>query len=149
DGGASDAVVAPGRLAGLDTLLDAARATTTVTLHDPDGVAASPLPAAADQALFRIAQEAVTNALKHAPGAPVVVELYRHEAAVVLEVRDAGAPGSGTVEAPLSAGTGLLTMRERADGLGGTCSAGPLPAGGWSVRAEIPVAGLPVERQDA
>ncbi|MBE9941469.1 hypothetical protein G8C60_20300, partial [Cellulosimicrobium cellulans] len=56
---------------------------------------------------------------------------------------------SGTVEAPLSAGTGLLTMRERADGLGGTCSAGPLPAGGWSVRAEIPVAGLPVERQDA
>lgn len=149
DGGASDAVVAPGRLAGLDTLLDAARATTTVTLRDPDGVAASPLPAAADQALFRIAQEAVTNALKHAPGAPVVVELSRHGAAVVMEVRDDGAPGSGTVEAPLSAGTGLLTMRERADGLGGTCSAGPLPAGGWSVRAEIPVAGLPVERQDA
>lgn len=146
---ATDAVAAPGRLAGLDTLLDAARATTAVTLHDPDGVAASPLPAAADQALFRIAQESLTNALKHAPGAPVAVELSRHEAAVVLEVRDDGAPGSGTVEAPLSAGTGLLTMRERADGLGGTCSAGPLPGGGWSVRAEIPVAGLPSERQDA
>ncbi len=92
DGGAPDAVVAPGRLAGLDTLLDAARATTTVTFRDPDGVAASPLPAAADQALFRIAQEAATNALKHAPGAPVVVGLSRHGAAVVLEVRDATAP---------------------------------------------------------
>ncbi|MGM7423144.1 sensor histidine kinase [Cellulosimicrobium sp. CpK407] len=145
-----DAVAAPGRLAGLDALLDAARATTTVTLDDPDRVVESALPAAADQALFRIAQEAVTNALKHAPGSPVAVRVVRDGSAVVLEVRDDGAPGSAApVEAPLSAGTGLLTMRERADGLGGTFDAGPTTAGGWVVRAAVPVAGGPSEKEYA
>lgn len=145
-----DAVAAPGRLAGLDALLDAARATTTVTLDDPDRVVESALPAAADQALFRIAQEAVTNALKHAPGSPVAVRVVRDGSAVVLEVRDDGAPGSAApVEAPLSAGTGLLTMRERADGLGGTFDAGPTTAGGWVVRAAVPVAGGPSEKESA
>ncbi|MDF2808020.1 MAG: hypothetical protein K0S43_2966, partial [Cellulosimicrobium sp.] len=125
-------------------------ATTTVTLDDPDGVATSDLPAAADQALFRIAQEAVTNALKHAPGSPVTVRLVRDGSAVVLEVRDDGAPGSASpVEAPLSAGTGLLTMRERADGLGGTFDAGPTAAGGWAVRAAVPVAERPIEKENA
>ncbi|MGN7701794.1 sensor histidine kinase [Cellulosimicrobium sp. 22601] len=145
-----DAVAAPGRLAGLDALLDAARATTAVTLDDPDRVVESALPAAADQALFRIAQEAVTNALKHAPGSPVAVRVVRDGSAVVLEVRDDGAPGSAApVEAPLSAGTGLLTMRERADGLGGTFDAGPTTAGGWVVRAAVPVAGGPSEKESA
>ncbi|WP_454728418.1 sensor histidine kinase [Cellulosimicrobium protaetiae] len=145
-----DAVAAPGRLAGLDALLDAARATTTVTLDDPDDVATSDLPAAADQALFRIAQEAVTNALKHAPGSPVTVRLVRDGSAVVLEVRDVGAPGSAPpVEAPLSAGTGLLTMRERADGLGGTFDAGPAATDGWVVRAAVPVAERPTEEESA
>lgn len=145
-----DTVAAPGRLAGLDALLAAARATTTVVLDDPDGVATSDLPAAADQALFRIAQEAVTNALKHAPGSPVTVRLVRDGSAVVLEVRDAGAPGPASpVEAPLSAGTGLLTMRERADGLGGTFDAGPTAAGGWVVRASVPVSERPIERESA
>ncbi|QJW38068.1 sensor histidine kinase [Cellulosimicrobium protaetiae] len=149
-GPAVDAVAAPGRLAGLDALLDAARATTTVTLDDPGGVATSSLPAAADQALFRIAQEAVTNALKHAPGSPVTVRLARHDAAVALEVRDDGAPRTAPpVEGPLSAGTGLLTMRERADGLGGTFAAGPTSTGGWVVRASVPVADRPVVRENA
>ena len=147
---APDAVAAPGRLAGLDALLDAARAATAVTLDDPDDVAASALPAAADQALFRIAQEAVTNALKHAPGSPVTVRLVRDGSAVVLEVHDDGAPGSASpVESPLSAGTGLLTMSERADGLGGTFDAGPTAAGGWVVRACVPVAERPIEKESA
>ncbi|MFE6234690.1 sensor histidine kinase [Cellulosimicrobium sp. NPDC057862] len=147
---ARDTVAAPGRLAGLDALLDAARATTTVTLDDPDGVATSSLPAAADQALFRIAQEAVTNALKHAPGSPVTVRLARRRSALELAVHDDGAPGTAPpVESPLSAGTGLLTMRERADGLGGTFAAGPTAAGGWVVRASVPVADLPIERGHA
>jgi len=121
-----------------------------VTLDDPDDVATSDLPAAADQALFRIAQEAVTNALKHAPGSPVTVRLVRDGSAVVLEVRDVGAPGSAPpVEAPLSAGTGLLTMRERADGLGGTFDAGPAATDGWVVRAAVPVAERPTEEESA
>ena len=148
--GSLDAVAAPGRLAGLDTLLDAARATTAVTLDDPDGVAGSALPAAADQALFRIAQEAVTNALKHAPGSPVTVRLARDGAAVVLEVYDDGARGTAApVDGPLSAGTGLLTMRERADGLGGALAAGPGPGGGWTVRARVPVGEHATATEDA
>jgi len=144
DGGAprarDDRVAAPGRLAGLGTLLGAARsAGTPVVVADPDGVAGSPLPAAADQALFRIVQEALTNALKHAPGVPVEVRLARSESDVELVVRN-GAGTARPVEGPLSAGTGLLTMRERADGLGGTFRAGPTPAGGWVVRARVPVA---------
>lgn len=142
----ADEVAAPGRLAGLDGMLAAARATTAVTLDDPDRVAASVLPAAADQAVFRIVQEAVTNAVKHAPGAPVLVRLVREDGAVGLEVRDPGAaaavPGVAPVpDGPLSAGTGLLTMRERADGLGGTFAAGPTDDGGWAVRASVPLAG--------
>lgn len=137
-----DPVAAPGRLAGLGTLLDTARsAGTPVTVADPDGVAGSPLPAAADQALFRIAQEALTNALKHAPGVPVEVRLSRADGDVRLVVRnDHAAEAPRPVGAPLSAGTGLLTMRERADGLGGTFEAGPTPSGGWVVRATVPVA---------
>ncbi|MCB7135009.1 sensor histidine kinase [Cellulosimicrobium marinum] len=151
-------VAAPGRLAGLDALLDTARASARVVLDDPDGVATSHLPAAADQALFRIAQEAVTNALKHAPGSPVTVRLGRHDGTVTLEVRDDGTrDATAPVEAPLSAGTGLLTMRERADGLGGSFDAGPgrgsgsgsgtgSGSGGWVVRAALPV-GEPAPRE--
>lgn len=135
----ADSVAAPGRLAEIDALLDAARATGTPVVRDDDPVAARGLPAAADQALYRIAQEALTNALKHAPGAPVAVDLRRDGDVVVLTVHDDGAP----VPAPLggtalSAGTGLLTMRERAEGLGGTLEAGPAPGGGWTVRASVP-----------
>lgn len=147
----SEPVVAPGRLAEVGALLDAARATgTEVTwtgdVHDAD------LPAAVDQALYRITQEALTNALKHAPGAPVVVRLERSEDAVVLTVQDAGAPVRTPLGDPaLSAGTGLVTMRERAEGLGGTLVAGPTdrsasgPAGGggWTVRASVPVPSAP------
>ncbi|WP_222844006.1 sensor histidine kinase, partial [Cellulosimicrobium sp. CUA-896] len=103
-------------------------------------VARGPLPAAADQALYRIAQEALTNALKHAPRAPVTVRLARSGEHVDLVVHDDGAPAPSPLAEPaLSAGTGLLTMRERAEGLGGTLEAGPVPDGGWTVRARVPV----------
>lgn len=139
-----DAVAAPGRLASLDALLDTARTSSHVVLEDPDAVTASRLPAAVDQALFRIAQEAVTNALKHAPGAPVTVRLAQDGATVSLEVHDEGVRGRAVpVDGPLTAGTGLVIMRERADGLGGDLEAGPLPGGGWLVRARIPAATPP------
>nr|WP_241744508.1 ATP-binding protein [Cellulosimicrobium arenosum] len=138
----SEPVVAPGRLAELGTLVDTARATGTgVTVVQGPGVA--DLPAATDQALYRIAQEALTNALKHAPGAPVAVRLDRAGPDVVLTVHDDGAPGPASLGDPaLSAGTGLLTMRERAEGLGGSLEAGPgdrsAGGGGWTVRATVP-----------
>jgi signal transduction histidine kinase len=94
------------------------------------------LPATTGLAVYRIVQEAVTNAVKHAPGAPVTVDVAVADAAVELVVDSAGRPGSGS-------GSGLLSMRERAQSLGGTLTAG---AGGrgWLVRAELP---LPADRQ--
>ncbi|SKC76359.1 sensor histidine kinase [Krasilnikoviella flava] len=143
-----DPLAAPGRLDRLDDLLDVARAAgTAVTTEDPGGVARADLPAAVGHALYRIAQEALTNARKHAPGAPVTVRLARgprpRGGAVLLEVRNAPPPtGPGpAVDAagmPLSAGTGMLTMRERAEALGGTFEAGATDDGGWAVRARVP-----------
>ncbi|MBD5785852.1 two-component sensor histidine kinase [Cellulosimicrobium terreum] len=135
----AEPVVAPGRLAELGTLLDAARVTGTPVSVAQDPAAVADLPAATDQALYRIAQEALTNALKHAPGAPVSVRLDRAGDVVVLTVHDDGAPESRPLPDPaLSAGTGLLTMRERAEGLDGAFDAGPTPDGGWTVRASVP-----------
>lgn len=143
-----DPLAAPGRLDRLDDLLDLARTDgTVVTAEDPDGVVAADLPAAVGHALYRIAQEALTNTRKHAPGAPVTVRLARvprpRGGAVLLEVRNAVSPadGGGTVDAaalPFSAGTGMLTMRERAEALGGTFEAAATDDGGWVVRARVP-----------
>jgi len=145
-----DPLAAPGRLDRLDDLLEAARAGgTAVAVEDPDGVIAAPLPAAVGHALYRIAQEALTNARKHAPGAPVTLRLARPGDDVLLEVRHAAPPASPGDEAlpaqgaalPLSGGTGMLTMRERAEALGGTFDAGTTDDGGWAVHARVPVAG--------
>lgn len=143
-----DPLAAPGRLDRLEDLLATARAAgTAVAVDDPDGVAGARLPAAAGHAVYRIAQEALTNARKHAPGAAVTVRLARDAdgRAVALEVRNAppavaGPQGAGDVS-PLSAGTGMLTMRERAEALGGTFEAAPTDDGGWAVRARVPVGG--------
>lgn len=81
-------------------------------------------------ALYRILQEALTNAARHAPGTGTRAELAITSAKAVLTVDSAGQPGSGT-------GSGLDSMRERAQVLGGVCTAGPTPTG-WRVRAELP-----------
>ncbi len=148
-----DPVPAPGRLDRLGALVDDARAAgVEVTVEDPDRVTTTPLPAATGQALHRIAQEALTNARKHAPGAAVLIRLAGHDDAdadgpgIVLEVRN-GAPALGPAgpdDPALSAGTGMLTMAERAEGVGGTFAGGPAPGGGWLVRAVVPVE-TPVE----
>lgn len=142
--GAPDTVAAPARLtgeAGLDSLLGVVRATgSRVVVDDQDGVMSSTLPAAVDHALHRIAQEALTNAAKHASGQPVTVWLRRAGQLVELRVDSDGAVvGPPAVrDGSLSGGTGLLTMRERAEGLRGTLTAGPRPGGGWSVSARLP-----------
>lgn len=95
-----------------------------------------PLPAEASQAVRRVAQEALTNVRKHAPGAEIHIRLDygRHE--VTLDVRDSGGkPGelSGS-----GAGYGLLGMRERAELLGGSLDAGPGEEG-FVVTLKVPV----------
>ncbi|MEV0807280.1 ATP-binding protein [Micromonospora sp. NPDC050200] len=95
-----------------------------------------PLPTAVDVAAYRIIQESLANAHRHAPGAAVAVRLRYDPHGVTIEVRDSGA--AAPPAPPPSAGLGLLGMRERAEAVGGAFTAGPLPDGGWSVRAELP-----------
>jgi signal transduction histidine kinase len=90
---------------------------------------------AVDAALYRLAQEAITNALRHARHATCVsVRLRGGPDDVRLTVDDDGHGASGA-SAP---GFGLVGMAERAKLLGGTCAAGPRAEGGWSVTAVLP-----------
>lgn len=95
------------------------------------------LPSAIDAAVFRIAQEAVTNALRHARNATVVdVRVAGSRSSISLVVRDDGDPG--TADLGPETGFGLTGMKERALLLGGTCEAGPCPDRGWAVSATLP-----------
>lgn len=93
------------------------------------------LPTAIDAAVYRIAQEAVTNALRHARNATLVdVRVAGDRSAVNLVVRDDGEPAAASP----GAGFGITGMVERALLLGGTCQAGPSPGRGWAVTATLP-----------
>jgi signal transduction histidine kinase len=103
-----------------------------------------PLPSDAALALYRAAQEAITNARKHAPGAAVSVVLSfasDRTSIKVLDEYEAGVvPSAGG--ATSSPGYGLAGMRERVELLGGSVTAGPLGPGepaGWRVLADVPV----------
>jgi signal transduction histidine kinase len=93
--------------------------------------------------LYRIAQESLANAVKHAPGAPVVVDLDINSEAVCLQVRNgvaagAAAAGNGSTPHPgQPGGFGLGGMAERAALLGGTVEAGPA-GDGWQVSVRVP-----------
>jgi signal transduction histidine kinase len=86
-------------------------------------------------AAYRIVQEALTNARRHAPGAAVDVELRYGDDALRLRIRDNG-PGPG--QAAAAAGNGLLGMRERALAVGGSLRTGAAPGGGFCVEAVLP-----------
>ena len=95
-----------------------------------------PLPVEASQAVRRVAQEALTNARKHARGAKVHLRLEYSAHQVTLDVRDSGgSPGELTSS---GAGYGLLGMRERAELLGGSLKAGPGEEG-FAVTLKVPV----------
>jgi signal transduction histidine kinase len=86
-------------------------------------------------AAFRIVQESLTNTLRHARARTVHVGLDWSDAGLSVAVVD-----DGTVAgAPRSPGYGLIGLRERAVACGGTIQAGPEPAGGFAVRAQLPV----------
>jgi signal transduction histidine kinase len=89
------------------------------------------VPATAGTTLYRIAQEALTNAVRHAPGSSVVVRVSLEHDNAELVVDSSGRPGSGR-------GSGLESMSERAAALGGSCIAGPA-ANGWRVFATVPI----------
>ncbi|MFF8954170.1 sensor histidine kinase [Streptomyces sp. NPDC014894] len=123
-----DRLVAESRLAGLPT---------DFTVHGPK----RPLPPTAGLTVFRIVQEALTNARKYAGDARATVRLTYREDGVTVEVRDDGgsnAPQDGPPPGG-SGGYGLIGMRERVALHGGTLAAGPRADGGFGVLAELPL----------
>lgn len=85
-------------------------------------------------AAFRITQEALSNAVRHAPGAAIAVSLTADETDVIVTIHNARSDH----EASPSAGHGLRGMTERAEIIGGTIQAGPDADGGWRVTARLP-----------
>jgi signal transduction histidine kinase len=128
-------------LTGLRRLADQARADgldVTVELTDVDD-----LPDHLAGVVHRVVQESLTNVRRHAPSARRVTLSVTRNDAVEVAVADDGVPGGQAAE-PVVAGYGLLGMRERVEGAGGTLTAGPRAAGpGWEVRARLPVAARP------
>ena len=114
------------------------------------------LPPAAAQVFHRVAQESLTNVLRHAPGATTTVSLSTGIGRAVLAVENAPAPKARAASSaqaadapegsegdgengPVHRGFGLIGMRDRVAELGGSFTAGPTPEGGWRVMAELPV----------
>ena len=93
------------------------------------------LPDTVGLAAYRIVQESLTNAVKHAPGRASTVRVSVRPESVQVSVESEGTPRRGE-------GLGLLSMRERAESVGGRCTAGPGGAG-WLVRAELPLPPAP------
>ena len=97
-----------------------------------------------DRAAYRIVQEALTNVRKHAaPGSAVEVVIEYADGGVRVRVRNAGAPPHphGPTAQPAGdtdGGSGIAGMRARAESLGGTLEAAPMPGGGFQVAAFLP-----------
>ena len=94
-----------------------------------------PLPAGVDLSAYRIVQEALTNALRHAGRAAASVGVTYGADTIELRISDDGA---GTPDGLGGGGHGLAGMRERVRLFGGTLEAGPSPTGGFRVRAVLP-----------
>ncbi|MDX3115894.1 sensor histidine kinase [Streptomyces scabiei] len=122
------------RLADLDALVRGFEASGLPVRVVRTGTSA-PLAPAIDLTAYRLVQEALTNAHKHAPGARTTVVLDYGVRSLRVTVTDEGRPG-----APKGAGTGhgLIGMHERAIAIGGTVTAGPRAEGGFQVVAELP-----------
>jgi signal transduction histidine kinase len=151
DGRGADGMAPLPGAEGLPALVErfrSAGADVTLTVEgDPSG-----LPATTGLTVYRIAQEALTNAAKHAPGAPTSLRLTIGADTVTLTADSQAGPGglakAGGVGRPRTGlgnpgtGLGVASMRERAESLGGTCEAGP-GGQGWLVRATLPLGTRP------
>ena len=127
-------LVAGVRAAGLDVELD---------FRPPEGR----LDAALDLSAYRLVQEALTNALRHAGPSRVRVGVWREDDTLVLDIVDDGVGGVGGVGGmvqPRTSGHGLVAMRERVTMLGGQLHVGPRDGGGWAVEAVLPLSPVPV-----
>ncbi|MGO3328193.1 sensor histidine kinase [Gordonia sp. (in: high G+C Gram-positive bacteria)] len=109
-----------------------------VTVEYADRVADWGDPGAAGAAVFRIVQESLTNAARHAPGASVVVRIVDADGGVVVSVVN-GPPADPDYVPQHGGGHGLVGMAERASAVGGTFTSQATPAGGFAVTATVPL----------
>jgi signal transduction histidine kinase len=122
----------------LEGLVAAVRgAGLAVDLHITDGQ--RPLPAGVELSAYRMVQEALSNALRHAPGARATVEVGYEPDCLRLRVHNDPPPASDERPPPAPPGHGIVGMRERATMLGGTLAAGPTSDGGYLVEAVLPL----------
>lgn len=123
-------------LESLTAMLESSGHRDVLTVHGTD----REVPVQVTQNLLRIAQEALTNAARHAPGGDVAVELTFTASSTTLRIRNR--PATRAVNAGVGSGMGLIGMRERVALLGGKVTAGPVTEGpdqgGWQVEAVIP-----------
>jgi len=140
DSGSLDVAHGAADIAALaDRMTGSGVAVTVRTTGEPFGV-----PEDVGLALYRIAQEALTNVLKHAGPAHAEVHLHYGEQLEITVADDGrGAAAVLTGAAPPGAGRGITGMRERVAMLGGSITAGPQPGGGFRVYAVIPRPGTP------
>ncbi|MFE7170848.1 sensor histidine kinase [Streptomyces sp. NPDC057616] len=125
-----------GPLPGLDGLPDLVEAARLAGARVEQSVRVRQAPPAVGAAAYRIVQEALTNAVRHAGPEPAVqVELYERDGALRLSVTD---DGTGPIPGD-TPGFGLVGMRERARSVGGTLDAGPRAQGGFEVSAVLPL----------
>jgi signal transduction histidine kinase len=121
----------------LGELIDEARAASGTVVRLIVSGPVTRLDPGVELAAYRIVQEALTNARRHAAGAAVDVELRYAGDALRLRIRDNG-PGL----ADRHTGHGLLGMRERAAAVGGSLQTGEAPGGGFRIEAELPARAL-------
>lgn len=141
--GAGAGGVGSGGVDGIEALVESSRAAGTPVSLLRDGER-RPLAASAGHAAYRVVQEALTNAHKHAPGAPITVALRYEPDALVVEVVNPAAPepvgvrAGGAAPAVVSGGQGLTGLRERARLVGGMVHAGPTAGAGFRLAAVLP-----------
>jgi signal transduction histidine kinase len=129
-------------LPDLPGLIDSARqAGMAVELIAPPAL--DRVPPGAGVCAYRIVQEALSNAGRHAAGAPVTVSVHRDADTVTLQVANGPGVPAGPRANGHRPGHGLAGMRERAELLGGSLWAGPAPDGGFAVSAVLPLSGSP------
>ncbi len=133
-------------VAGIAGVVEAARGSGTDVRLTTSGQP-RPLVAACDHAAYRIVQEALTNAYKHAPGAPIAVELRFEDDSLVVEIANGPSAGPAADEV-VSGGQGLTGLRERARLVGGMVHAGPAEGGGFRVAGVLPYGAEPAGVED-
>ena len=140
DPGAEPEVTPQPRLDRLSELIDSHRGAGGEAWLNVHG-AVRPLSTTIELSAYRIVQEALTNARRHAPGSRVNVELDYLGDRLAVRVTDDGStvPVTSVDDRTKVMGHGLVGMRERATMLGGRFAAGPRTEGGFAVQAELPV----------